>query len=48
MVDQKGLRAIGFGFSALTLAVMFVAMLLVADAMHTAHETTSLVASATK
>ena len=32
MADQKGLRAIGVGFSAITVAVTLVAALLVADA----------------
>jgi uncharacterized membrane protein required for colicin V production len=49
MADQKGLRAIGFGFGAITLTVTFVAMMLVADAaMRPAHDTKSVVASATQ
>ena len=48
MADQKSLRTIGFGFCAITLAVAFVAVLLVRDARHTAYETTSVVASATR
>jgi hypothetical protein len=46
MADQKFLRTIGFGFSAITLAVTFVAMLAVADATRTADETASVAASA--
>jgi hypothetical protein len=48
MADAKSLRTIGFAFSAITLAVTFVAMLLVADAIQAAQETMSLVASATR
>jgi hypothetical protein len=46
MADERSLRMIGFGLSAITFAVTFVAMVLVADATHTAHDTTSVVASA--
>ena len=46
MADQKFLRTIGFGFSAITLAVTFVAMVVIVDATHTAHQTTPVAASA--
>jgi hypothetical protein len=45
MADQTFLRTIGLGFSAITLAVTFVAMMSIADAMNTARETTPVVAS---
>jgi len=48
MADQRFLRTIGFGFSAITLVVTLVAMVSVLDATHTAHESTSFVASATQ
>jgi len=48
MADQKGLRTIGFGLTAVTLAVTFVAMLLVTDAMHATNDIPSFVASATR
>jgi hypothetical protein len=48
MADQKFLRTIGLGFSAITLVVTFVAMMSVADAVHTVHETAPVVASATQ
>ena len=47
MADQKFLRTIGFGFGAITLAVTFVAMMSIADAMNSAREATPVVASAT-
>jgi hypothetical protein len=46
MADQKFLRTIGLGFSAITLAVTFVAVLAVADATRTADATASVVAPA--
>ena len=46
MADQKFLRTIGFGFSAITLAVTFMAMVAVVDATHTARETAPVAASA--
>ena len=48
MADQKFLRTIGLGFSAITLAVTFVAMVVSVDATHTAREATPVVASATQ
>ena len=48
VADQNFLRAIGFGFGAITLAVTFVAMAVVADARRAAHEAASVVASATQ
>jgi hypothetical protein len=47
MADQKFLRTIGFGFSAITLVVTFVAMVSVVETTRTAHESTSVVATAT-
>ena len=48
MADRKFLRTIGFGFGAITLAVTFVAMMSIADAMHTAREATPVMASASQ
>ena len=48
MADQKGLRVIGFGFTAVTAVVTLVAALLVADATRSAPEGPALVASATQ
>jgi hypothetical protein len=48
MADQKFLRTIGLGFSAITLVVTFVATMSVADAVHTVHETAPVVASVTQ
>jgi hypothetical protein len=46
MVDRKGLRIIGFGFSLITVTVTFVAGVLVADFAQT--ETASIMVSATQ
>ena len=48
MADQKFLRTIGFGFSAITLAVTFVAMVVIVGATRAAHETAPVLASATQ
>lgn len=46
MADQKSLRFIGFGFSAITAAVVFVAALVVADAARSTPETPAVIAAA--
>lgn len=45
MADQKSLRAIGVGFSAITAAVTLVAALLVADATRSASDLPPIAAS---
>jgi hypothetical protein len=48
MADQKGLRAIGVGLSAITAAVTLVAALLVADATRSAADLPPVAASTTR
>ena len=45
MADQKSLRVIGFGFSAVTAVVTLVAALLVADATRSVPDTVAIAAS---
>lgn len=48
MADQKSLRVIGLGFSAVTAVVTLVAALLVADAPRSVPETAATAASAAR
>ena len=45
MADQKGLRVIGFGFTAVTAVVTLVAALLVADASRSVPESVAVAAA---